>query len=460
MKLRGASFQLAKLFSLRTASKMLAPLNHDFCPWANRYVYWLKQPIGWFVVGAAAAALTAAVLEPQVWTIFGSLVAVMLVGVAWPWVAMRGTSAEIAFDCRRCREGERVQVRLLLHNRWPWPLWGLAVENGFFLEQTESGERPVAALARVPGWSRSEYVFEFRPDARGVYPHAAPELATGFPFGIWRASQTISIQRDLLVWPRTTPLTSIPSLGGDIADVIGMLFDRPGSEGDVIGVRPFRHGDRLRSIHWAQTARRDALVVTERQAAARRLVVITVDVMAFSQGDGLAACQDSSGNRMASWKFAPRLLETAIRAAASIAQEFHAHHAQVRFVIGDMDLLLSPDPASWHRLLDALARFRIERLRLPAAALRQNAPAADPSNRRQPSSFGRTAFTVVVTSHQRRPEWENGAGMRGPLRLVLIGGKEGTPSVRGRNVWVTLDGDSDGSTQLRHQWERVCHDVA
>ena len=38
-----------------------------------------------------------------------------------------------------------------------------------------------------------------------------------------------------------------------------MLFDRPGNEGDVIGVRPYRHGDRLRSIHWAQTARRDAL---------------------------------------------------------------------------------------------------------------------------------------------------------------------------------------------------------
>ena len=30
-------------------------LNHDFCPWANRYVYWLKQPIGWFILAAAAA---------------------------------------------------------------------------------------------------------------------------------------------------------------------------------------------------------------------------------------------------------------------------------------------------------------------------------------------------------------------------------------------------------------------
>ncbi|GIW98539.1 MAG: membrane protein [Pirellulaceae bacterium] len=429
--------------TLPSASKMLALLNQDFCPWANRYVYWLKQPIGWFIVGAAAAALTAVFLEPQVWLIFGALVAVMLVGVAWPWVAMRGTSAEIAFDCRRCREGERVQVRLSLHNRWPWPLWGMAVENGFFLEPTETGERPVAALARVPGWSRSEYVFEFRPDARGVYPRSVPELTTGFPFGIWRAAKRISVQRELLVWPRTTPLTSIPSLGGDIADLIGMLLDRPGYEGDVIGVRPFREGDRLRSIHWAQTARREALVVTERQAAARRLVVVEVDVAAFASWGKLPACQDLSRNLTASWKLTPRELETAIRVAASIAQELHAHHAQVRFVMGNLDFLLVPGAASLHQLLDALARFQ-----------------ADPESSRQPGNFGRQAFTVVVTSHQRRPEWESGAGTKGPLRLVLIGSGDEATSVRGRHVWIALDGDSDCSMQICHQWERACHDVA
>jgi uncharacterized protein (DUF58 family) len=429
---------------------MLTPLvamsNHDFCPWANRYVYWLKQPIGWFIVGAMAAALTAVFLEPQLWIVFGSLVSVILVGVAWPWVAMRGTAAEIAFDCRRRHEGERVQVRLSLHNRWPWPLWGMSVENGFFLEPAESGERPVVALARVPGWSRSEYVFEFRPGARGVYPYKVPELATGFPFGIWRASQRIFVQRELLVWPRTTPLTSIPSLGGDIADVIGMLFDRPGNEGDVSGVRPFRHGDRLRSIHWAQTARRDALIVTERQAAARRLVVIAVDVSAFSQCGSPAAHQGSSTNSirnsMTIWRPVPSQLETAIRVAASIAQEFHAHHAQVRFVIGDVDLLLSPDAAGLRQLLDALARFQV-----------------NDGSERQPSNYGSKTFTVVVTSRQRRPKWESGAGTRGSLRLVLIGGEEATSSIRGRNVWMTLDSESDCSTQLRHRWERVCHEV-
>lgn len=435
MKPRDASIRLAKIRPSQWAGNLVAFGNYDFCPWANRYVYWLKQPMGWFVVAAAAAALTAMFLEPQVWIVFGSLAAVMVLGVVWPWVAMRGTTAKITFDCRRCREGDRRQVRLAVHNRWPWPLWGLAVENGFFLRPIDEENRPVAALARVPGWSRSKFVFEFCPDARGVYPHQMPELATGFPFGIWRAAKTISVEGALLVWPRTTTLTAIPSLGGDIADVIGMLFDRPGYEGDVIGVRPYRHGDRLRSIHWAQTARRDALIVTERQAAARRLVVVTVDVAAFANSD--SRIEQPTNNS----------LEAAIRVAASIAQEFHAHHAQVRFVIGDVDLLLAPGADGLHRLFDALARFQ-----------------AEPEFFRPPLSFGRQALTVLLTNSQRRSEWEHEAVSKSSLRLVLIddqgesSNRTNSSQSRRQNVWISIDTGADPSQQLRHQWERLCND--
>ena len=414
----------------RIAQRLSAVGNYDFCPWANRYVYWLKQPIGWFVVGAAASLLTAIFLAPHAWIIFGSLLVVMVLGVVWPWVAIRGTTARIAFDCRRCREGELVQVRLAVYNRWPWPLWGLAVEKGFFIE-AETGDHPVTALARVPGWSKSEFVFDFRSCQRGVYPYEAPELVTGFPFGIWRAHREIAVPRPLLVWPLTTPLTAIPSLGGDIADVIGMLFDRPGNEGDTIGVRPFREGDRLRSIHWAQTARRESFIVTEREATARRLVVIAVDHSAFACGED---CQV--------------FLETAIRVSASVAQEFHLHHAQVRFTMGTVDLMLEPGSSGLHRLLDALARFR---------------PYDDSAKRNK--EYPRDALVLVTTSSDRKSEWDSGAGTRGQLRFVLI---DRAPSSaqqtgvlapgNGRQMWIRLDGAADYQQQLRRQWERVCHD--
>lgn len=409
--------------------------NHDFCPWINRYVYWLKQPIGWFVIGAAASLLVATCLAPHAWIIFGSLVVVMVLGVIWPWVTIRGAAAEVAFDCRRCREGELIQVRLAVYNRWPWPLWGLAVEKGFFNETTAEGERPVTALARVPGWSKSEFVFDFRPSQRGVYPHTTPELATGFPFGIWRACREVTVPRELLVWPHTTTLTSIPSLGGDVADVIGMLFDRPGNEGDTIGVRPFREGDRLRSIHWAQTARRDTFIVTERQSMARRLVVVAVDTSAFTDDE-----------RVGNGATGQRSLETAIRVAASIAQEFHSHHAQVRFVMGSVDVLLEPSASGLHRLLDALARFQRSKEHSKLA-----------------KEFGADAFVVVVTTSARKAARDSLA--RGQQRFVIIDQatanleKAGSlaPGKR-RETWIRLDSDSDYEQPLRQQWERVCHD--
>lgn len=47
--------------------RLSAFLNYEFCPWANRYERWLRQPIGWFIVGAAAAALIAVVLIGFIW---------------------------------------------------------------------------------------------------------------------------------------------------------------------------------------------------------------------------------------------------------------------------------------------------------------------------------------------------------------------------------------------------------
>ena len=62
--------------------------NHDFCPWANRYVYWLKRPIGWFLVAAVASLLVGIAVAPQGLVMFGAIVTVMVLGVCWPWLCM------------------------------------------------------------------------------------------------------------------------------------------------------------------------------------------------------------------------------------------------------------------------------------------------------------------------------------------------------------------------------------
>ncbi len=123
----------------RFVNRLACALNHDFCPGVNRYVYWLKQPIGWFVLAAAAAAFIGFSVSPQALFVFAAILVVIVVGVAWPWVGLRGISCELAFDRRRASEGSTVRVLITVVNRWPFPVWGLAVERGFFVSAQRRG---------------------------------------------------------------------------------------------------------------------------------------------------------------------------------------------------------------------------------------------------------------------------------------------------------------------------------
>ena len=385
--------------------------NYDFCPWANRYVYWLRKPIGWFVIGAAAAASVAVFLAPQAWIIFSSLGVVILVGVVWPWIAIRGVLPSLEFDRRRCTEKVSTQVKLSIENRWPWPLWGLTLEG------LDDSSEPVASLARLPGWSRSEFHFAFRPGHRGVYPATAPRVATGFPFGIFCSHRLVTVVRPLVVWPHAARLKSVPVLSGTIPHVLGMRLDRPGDEGDILGVRSYRHGDRLRSIHWAHTARRDQFIVRELQASALPIAIVSVDLETL-----LERSEED--------------LENAIRVSASVARALHSHHARVRFVLGDMDMMLDPGITGLHGLLDRLAHF-------DAADPLVTSPSLNPAD----------AVKFVVTAagsvnlHRKRD--------KGQTRLISIGDEQREGD--GSDAWIRVRDKAALSPELSRQWERACH---
>lgn len=409
--------------------------HYDFCPWANRYVYWLKQPIGWLAAGALAALLVAVIVAPQAWFVFGALVAVMLLGVAWPWISMHGLEATLAFDRRRCQEREPVSMRLTVRNRWPWPAWGLVVERGFFeSEDPTDPTSAVTALARVPGWSQSEYAFVFRPERRGIYPQAPPVLATGFPFGIWNRTRPIPTHNRLIAWPQMVPLTSVPVIGGNHLTVAGSPIDLAGDDGDILAARFYREGDSLRRIHWAQTARRDTLIVCERQNTARRRVIAVLDGAAFAG----AALGDQ------------RRLDWAVRVYASVCRELHAHHLDVECRWEGASFCMQPGPTDLHRLLDRLAEYRPERI----GEVRANLGVS-----------GLDPLVLLITRDQRTALQFAPAPAIGKFRAVLVDDcVQVAGGVRERSVgtavrpWISLDTSADVAGQLQHQWGKRCHD--
>ena len=289
-------------------------LNYDFCPSYNKYVYWLKKPVGWVVSAALFSALVGFFIGPQGFVAMWSLLAFLTVGAIWPWLGMKGIQCKLHFELPNAEEDQKTIAKLLVTNRWPIPVFGLTVEGQFLQDIYQDDDKVAIGLQRIPGWSESEFTWEFKPPRRGILPQTSPDIATGFPFGIYQSRKSFNVDRPVIVWPKCESLDSVRGVDGANFNIEGAMSDRPGYDGDVIGARPYRRGDLLRHVNWAKTAKTNKLVVLERQTAAQKTIRIVVDL---NPKNHLGAGSQST-------------YEWAIRIAATIGKHLHQHQSQIR----------------------------------------------------------------------------------------------------------------------------------
>ena len=412
-----------------------AVLHHDFCPSANRWVYWLKRPEASLATAGFAALACAVFVQPVAFVAVGAILCTLALGWIWPSLAMRGLQCELQFVQIRATELETARVRLRIHNRWPWPVWGLTLRDGFSSDEA-SAATPAIALARVPGWHTSEFDWEFRPASRGLYPFAVPQLTTGFPFGLVQAGKRVQSTTELLVWPQTTTLdVMLDSTEQRSSDEV-LCEHRVGECGDFTGTRGFRQGDSLRRVNWAQTARHGRLIVTERQAAMQMAVRIVIDLdPVIHAGSG------PNGT-----------LEWAVRIGASVGKIYHQQHAAVECHIGPAVIRVSPGDAGWKRFLDELAR-------LPRLGIASSSPLPTCSHRRH------EILEVVVTTDRRldmQPELQHPCGRQRVVILATAAFQAATPSqplsLCAAHHWLVIESRDDVTGQFRRGWRRMCHE--
>jgi len=402
--------------------------TRDFCPWADRYVYWLKGPLGWLALGAAAAALVGACVARQAWFFSAVAILVIVLGTVWPWLAMRGVSASIEFSQHRCHEHDPVDVTLTVRNRWPWPVWGLLLHGGFSDDHGQA--HATTALSCVSGLSSSRYDFRFSPSSRGIYPTEAPSLATGFPFGLWMSRKSVTVHRSLIVWPSCVPLRSVPLLHGNRAAIVGGFTDRAGLDGDILAARPYRVGDSLKRIHWAHSARCDKLIVCDRQSTVQRSVVIVLDAAAFAD-------EPCFHRREA--------INVGLRVAASLSQAFHNHCWHMTCDLNGERIPVAATLVGLHRLFDRMAEYSVPPSRPPwqAAATRNDLAFLITTNRAWNTTAGARAMVptgcrAIVVSHSADSQTLGSGSLNQP--------------------WMQVAMDQDLGRQMKCQWERRCHD--
>ncbi|MCG6156597.1 DUF58 domain-containing protein [Rubinisphaera margarita] len=400
-------------------NRVNSALNYDFCPSANRWVYWMKHPLVGMAVVAVAAGTCALFVSPQAWLLAFGLLMIAGVGLLWPLLGIWAVRVDVHFDRAWVEEQSVVPVRVLLRNRLPIPMWGLS------LSRREDDNELLVSFARVPALRTTEYTWQFTPQRRGVFPGNPLQLETGFPFGVWTARKPAVVDGEILVLPRPVEIDTIPEL--DSRGGMDELFSeyRTGDSGDVTGTRSFREGDSLRRVHWAMTARSGRLICTERQATIHASVTCAVDLIAdHHEGGG----SDSS-------------LEWTIRIFCGICREFQEQGVNVRASLGGTTLQLLPGKAGLRALLIALAR--VPREGYPRESGRSSWTRADVVVGTERSSISAAAVSVMLLARNFR---EDSSESLGDLQADDV--KRGSVVLRNR--------DEIGSS-LRTSWRKACH---
>jgi uncharacterized protein (DUF58 family) len=329
--------QMPSLTGKRLVAHLNAFARYDIFPaFSAKVRRLLYSPLGVLLVADLVALICSLFLHPRAFVLFGGIAAMILIGVAWPWLSLRGIRGSISFDRSRSCEGETVETTLTVRNRMFCSAWGVALRDGF-----GKSKLPVTNLSTIPALRRTVGRWTFTPERRGVYPLTTPRLATGFPFGLWENSRAAVADSPLLVWPRTYPVGPSPTAAGEELVEGNVSRHKVGTSGDVLGVRPYRRGDSPRRIHWRQSAKHDRLIVCELQPNARPVIQIVLDTdPRVHSSDG------PEGSR-----------EWAIRIAASFAKGWLEEGAQVTAVWDRQGIPPASGPIQMRRLLDGFARL-------------------------------------------------------------------------------------------------------
>ena len=164
----------------------------------------------------------------------------------------------------------------------------------------------------LPPQAEASADLELRFDQRGRYREDSFGLATRFPFAFLTKTRHVSLQREVLVYPRVEPTDEVfeilPLVRGEWESFVR------GRGSDLYRIREYMPEDSARHVDWKATAKSGTLKVREFAREDERKLCIAFD----NPEPGLIS---------------ERAYETAVDLAASLAWHFSTQEAQVSFAV-------------------------------------------------------------------------------------------------------------------------------
>ena len=175
--------------------------------------------------------------------------------------------------------GDQITIELEIENRSHEPKTLLQVVDilPFVL-----GKQVVRAIEVIAAHSIYTDTYYLEVQRRGVYRWQEVYLRTAAPLGLFWCRRSHPVKAVAVVYPQVLSLSTCPLIDRIGQEDSPQLYDRLRSqnatEGLTRNLRPYRHGDPTRLIHWRTSARYGELRVRELEVAAGgQEIIIALD---------------------------------------------------------------------------------------------------------------------------------------------------------------------------------------
>jgi uncharacterized protein (DUF58 family) len=287
--------------------------------------------------GLAAAGLLAGLVlgRPEFAVLAAPFAVILVTGLALVEEPVFG--AEVAIDAARVLQGDVIEVAVTVTSTVAVPRLEvlLALPDGLVL----AGENGGAAAAAVPVAPNDPAVLRWRIDCRrwGAFRIGAIALRGHDRSGLLQWSGGCDARLRVRVLPSAGVLRSLVKPHRTLSTAGNQVTRNKGEGVEFADIRPFRVGDRPRSVNWRATARRGDLWVNERHNERNADIVLFLD--SFADPD--------IGNPT---------LERAVRAACSLAAGYLRNRDRVGVIdFGGLQWLApAMGQAALYRIIDVL----------------------------------------------------------------------------------------------------------
>ncbi len=179
---------------------------------------------------------------------------------------------------KRIMAGETFTASIVLENRKTWPTaWLMNVSDS--VVHASGYLSPEVLFVNVPPRQERRGHYQLRLKKRGKYQLGPVDVTTRFPLGLVERGVILSVQDELLVYPRTGHLK--PDWRRYLQQSIELVSHvRPQTgpfNDDLYRIREYRPGDDPRMIHWRTSARMSELVVCDYKESRDRDLILIVD---------------------------------------------------------------------------------------------------------------------------------------------------------------------------------------